>query len=147
MHTCSPSHRNGVIAVSKKSASEKASDPSRYGATGSRAPRDGELAVEPVVHQEEIGWLSARDRRGEPQDQIIALGEGDQLGIHRSLRVVETRDDGTVRVDLLGIAGDHHGDPRGVGASLVLARDSRQQEHHPGPEPEASPLPHHTLRS
>jgi hypothetical protein len=105
-----------------------------------------ELAVEPVVHQEEVGWLPARDRRGESQDQIVALGEGGQLGIHRSLCVVETRDDGTVRVDLLGIAGDHYGDPNGVGASLALARDRSQQEH-PCSEPDPSTLPHHARRS
>ena len=57
------------------------SEPSMYGLERLEHATSGELAVEPVVHQEQVWRRPAGDRGRETCDQVVAVARLDELDV------------------------------------------------------------------
>ena len=79
-----------------------------------------ELAVEAVVHQEEVGRRAARERGREPGDEVVAVARLDELHVDLGLFLGERPDHRPVRVDLGRVAEDEQ--PDRAGGALVARR-------------------------
>ena len=66
----------------------------------------GELAVEAVVHQEQVWRRAAGERRREARDQIVTVARLDELDVDVRLFFGERADQRAVRLDLRRVAED-----------------------------------------
>jgi hypothetical protein len=66
----------------------------------------GVLAVEAVVHEEQVGRRAAGQRAGEASDKIVSIARLHQLDVDLRLFLLERIDQGSIGVDLGRVAED-----------------------------------------
>ena len=131
--------------MSKKSSDENACRIPEIRPDGFQRAPGRELTVVPVVHEEQVGGFAPGDRRGKASDQLIPFCEGEKLRVDLVLRRVERVDDGAIGLDLLRIAGDHHGDPRVLITRLRSATHRNHDEDDDQGRSKSQPSSHHHL--
>jgi hypothetical protein len=86
----------------------------------------GELPVEAVVDQEQVGRRTGRDGRGEARDQIVAVARLDELHVLSVVLLLVRVDHLAVGGELLRVTEDE--EPHGPAVLLTAATGQRDDE-------------------